>query len=70
MLSEPEGQVLMLLDSAGTTLTGCGSGRVRWALDAADVVCMLELGAELAGVQLDPATSDRLARLLGAEFEP
>ncbi|HYY80801.1 MAG TPA: hypothetical protein VFD04_16715 [Actinomycetes bacterium] len=69
MLSGPEGQVLMLLDSAGTTLTSRQGGQVRWALDAADVCVLLELGAELAGAAVDPAVSDRLARLLGGEVE-
>jgi hypothetical protein len=68
-LSDQECQVLMLLDSAGTTLTDCRSGRLRWALDAADVCVLLELGAELAGAAVDPALSDRLGRLLGADFE-
>ena len=44
-------------------------GRVRWALDVEDVCVLLELGGELAGAQVDPAVSDRLGRLLGAEWE-
>jgi len=67
-ISDQECQVLMLLDSAGTTLIDCRGGHLRGALDAADVVVLLELGGELAGAAIDPALVDRLGRLLGADY--
>jgi hypothetical protein len=65
LIGQAEADVLQLLEAAGCTLTG-RDGRVRWALDAEDVCVLLELGGELAGGQVDPATSNRVARLLGA----
>lgn len=65
-LSQPEAEVLQLLDTANTTLTS-HDGRVRWALHATDVCALLELGGELFGAAVDPATSNRLAYLLGAD---
>lgn len=63
-ISQTEHELLDLLGSANTMTTW--DGRIRWALDGDDIAVLLELGAELAGVALDPAESNRLARLLGA----
>jgi hypothetical protein len=61
-ISQVEDEVLRLLYS--TTCILNSPGRIRWALDADDVCGLLELGAELAGGALDPAESNRVARLL------
>jgi hypothetical protein len=45
-LSVPEINLLLLLDSAGTTLHG-RDGSLRWALNAEDVCDLLELAVDL-----------------------
>jgi hypothetical protein len=67
-LSLAESNLLLLLDSAGTTLHG-RDGSVRWALAAEDVCDLLELAVDLlaecdARTPLDAWT--RAASLLGA----
>jgi hypothetical protein len=63
-INQTEHEVLDLLCSANTSTTW--DGHIRWHLDGDDVAVLLELGAELAGGALDPAESNRVARLLGA----
>jgi len=69
-LSFPEVNLLLLLDSAGTTLHG-RDGSFRWALDAEDVCDLLELAVDLiadwSGESVSGATiRARVASLLGA----
>jgi hypothetical protein len=68
-LSLPEINLLLLLDSAGTTLH-TWNGSIRWALDAEDVCDLLELAVELfadwCGQTVSAATvRERAAWLLG-----
>ena len=68
-LSPPEINLLLLLDSAGTTLH-TWNGSIRWALDAEDVCDLLELSVDLiadwGGLTISAATvRARAARLLG-----
>jgi hypothetical protein len=70
-LSVAESNLLLLLDTAGTTLHQ-RNGSVRWALAAEDVCDLLELAVELlaewdAKTPLDAWT--RAAWLLGATVE-
>ena len=70
-LSLAESNLLLLLDSAGTTLHQ-RDGSVRWALAATDVCDLLELAVELlaewdAKTPLEAWT--RAAWLLGAAVE-
>ncbi len=58
-LSDSEINLLLLLDTAGVTLTR-PDGSVRWALDAEDVCDLLELAVELfadwGGLTMSAAT--------------
>jgi hypothetical protein len=68
-LSLPEINLLLLLDTADTTLHG-RDGAVRWALDAEDVCDLLELAVDLIadwdGPTINAATvRARAAWLLG-----
>jgi hypothetical protein len=69
-LSITEVNLLLLLDSAGTTLLG-RDGSLRWALDAEDVCDLLELAVDLIADWSGKTTSGaairaRAAALLGA----
>lgn len=59
-----ETQLLYFLDSVPTKLYP-RDGSTRWALDAGDLVCLLELGGQLAGGSPNAATWDRVGTLLG-----
>jgi hypothetical protein len=74
-LSPAEINLLLLLDTAGTTLHR-PDGRVQWALDADDVCDLLELAADLLadwgggpGIGV-AAVRARAASLLGTTAEP
>jgi hypothetical protein len=64
LLSVAEVNLLLLLDTAGHKLY-MRDGSIRWALDADDLVCLLELGGELAGGSADAAIWNRVGALLG-----
>ncbi len=68
-LSFSEVNLLLLLDTAGVTLTR-PDGSVRWALDADDVCDLLQLAVELFADWCGPAINaatvrERAASLLG-----
>ena len=68
-LSFSEVNLLLLLDTAGVTLTR-PDGSVRWALDADDVCDLLQLAVELFADWCGPTTNaatvrERAASLLG-----
>jgi hypothetical protein len=66
-LSFPEANLLLLLDTAGVTLTR-RDGSVQWALDADDVCDLLQLAVELFADWCGPAINAATVRKRAASI--